>query len=102
MYQKDCSMLKLSTNNYIKIPVVNDSNKDVNFHRNTKLGYLESIKSIVPLKIDERQQLVVNIIISNEADKPVDKQTFKHKQYTKQKPKTTTLLLKSNSVSLII
>ena len=71
-------MLEPSTKNYIKTPVVNDSNKDVILHKNTQLGYLEYMKSTVPLQVEEREQPVVNIIISNEADKPVDKQTFKH------------------------
>ena len=71
-------MLKPSTKNYIKIPVVSDSNKDVILQKNTQLGYLEYIKSIVPLQVEEREQPVVNIIISNEVDKLADKQTFKH------------------------
>ena len=49
-------MLKPSANNYSKIPVVNDSNKDVILHKNTQLGSLESIKSIVSLQVEERKQ----------------------------------------------
>ena len=77
-YAEAAVMLKPSTKNYIKIPVVNDSNKDVILQKNTQLGYLEYIKSIVPLQVEEREQPVVNIIISNEVDKLADKQTFKH------------------------
>ena len=77
-------MLKPSTKNYIKMPVVNDSNKDVTLHKKTQLCYLESIKSIVALQVEEREQPVVNTIISSEVDKPVDKQTFKHKETTDQ------------------
>ena len=48
-YAEAVVMVKPSANNYFKIPVINDSNKDVILHKNTQLGYLESIKSIVPL-----------------------------------------------------
>ena len=79
-YAETVVMLKPSVNNYYKIPVVNDSNKDVMLHQNTQLGELESIKSIVPLQVEEREKSVVNTIISSEADKPIDKQTSKHKE----------------------
>ena len=59
-YPETVVMLKPSTNNYFKIPVVNDSNKDVILHKNTQLGYLESITSIAPLQVEEREQPVVN------------------------------------------
>ena len=48
-YAETVVMVKPSANNYFKIPVINDSNKDVILHKNTQLSYLESIKSIVPL-----------------------------------------------------
>ena len=83
-YAETVVILKLSTKNYIKMPVVNDSNKDVTLHKKTQLCYLESIKSIVALQVEEREQPVVNTIISSEVDKPVDKQTFKHKETTDQ------------------
>ena len=79
-YAETVVILKLSVNNYYKIPVVNDSNKGVMLHQNTQLGELESIKSIVPLQVEEREKSVVNTIILNEADKPIDKQTSKHKE----------------------
>ena len=47
-YAETVVMLKSSTNNYFKIPVVSDSSKNVILHKNTQIGYLESIKSIVP------------------------------------------------------
>ena len=66
MYQKETDetvvMLKSSTNNCFKIPVVNDYSKDVILHKNTQLGYLEPNKSIVPLQVEERVQPVVNTI----------------------------------------
>ena len=72
-YAEAAVILKSSTNNYFKIPVVNDSSKDVILHKNTQLVYLETIKPIVPLQVEERVQQVVNPIISSEADNPVDK-----------------------------
>ena len=72
-YAEIVVMLKSSTNNYFEIPVVNDSSKDVILHKNTQLGYLEPIKPIVPLQVEEKVQPVINTIISSEADKPVDK-----------------------------
>lgn len=73
-------MLKLSANNYFKIPVVSDSNKETKTqkHKNTQLGYQEFIKLIVSLQVEEKEQPVVNTIISSEADKLVDNQTSKH------------------------
>ena len=50
-YAETVVMLKSSSNNYFKIPVVNDSSKDVILHKNTKLVYLESIKLIVLLQV---------------------------------------------------
>ena len=47
-YAETVVMLKSSTNNCFKIPVVNDYSKDVILHKNTQLGYLEPNKSIVP------------------------------------------------------
>ena len=44
-------MLKSSPNNYFKIPVVNDSSKDVILHKNTRLIYLESVKLIILLQV---------------------------------------------------
>ena len=72
--------LQPSANKYFKIPVVNVSNKDVILHKNNQLGYLESIKSFVPMQIEEKEQAVVNSITSSEVDKPVDKQTSKYKE----------------------
>ena len=73
-------MLKLSANNYFKIPVVSDSNKETKTqkHKNTQLGYQEFIKLFVSLQVEEKEQPVVNTIISSEADKLVDNQTSKH------------------------
>ena len=68
-YAEAVVMLKSSTNNYFKIPVVNDYSKDVILHKNSQLGYLQPIKSIVPLQVEERVQPVVDTIISSEADK---------------------------------
>ena len=42
-YSEVVVMLKSSANNYFKIQIVTDSNKDVILHKNTQLGYLESI-----------------------------------------------------------
>ena len=53
-YAETVVMLKPSANNCFKIPVVNYCNKDVILHKNTQLGYLESIKSIIPLQVKER------------------------------------------------
>ena len=39
-YAETVVMLKPSTKNYIKMPVVNDSNKDVTLHKETQLYYL--------------------------------------------------------------
>ena len=50
-YAETVVMLKSSSNNYFKIPVVNDSSKDGILHKNTKLVYLEFIKLIVPLQV---------------------------------------------------
>ena len=61
-YAETVVMLKSSTNNRFKIPVVNDYSKDVILHKNTQLGYLEPNKSIVPLQVEERVQPVVNTI----------------------------------------
>ena len=61
-YAETVVMLKSSTNNCFKIPVVNDYSKDVMLHKNTQLGYLEPNKSIVPLQVEERVQPVVNTI----------------------------------------
>ena len=77
-YVETVVILKPSTNNYFEMPVVNDSDKDVMLHKNTQLGYLEFIKSIVLLQFEEREQPAVNTMILSEADKPVDKQTYKH------------------------
>ena len=51
-------MLKLSANNYFKIPVISDSNKETKTqkHKNTQLGYLEFIKSFVSLQFEEKEQ----------------------------------------------
>ena len=39
-YAETVVMLKPSTKNYIKMPVVNDSNKDVTLHKETQIYYL--------------------------------------------------------------
>ena len=88
-------MLKSSTNNYFKIPVVNDSSKNVILHKNTQIVYLESIKSIVPLQAEERVQPVVNTIISNEAD------NFKHKETEDQTEVKNNLTLTEKQLSII-
>ena len=72
-YAETVVMLKPSTNNYFKLPVVNDSSKGIILHKNTKLGYLNSVQSIIPLQVEEREQPVFNTIISYETDKLVDK-----------------------------
>ena len=54
-YVETVLILKPSTNNYFEMPVINDSDKDVMFHKNTQLGYLEFIKSIVLLQFEERE-----------------------------------------------
>ena len=54
-YAETVVMLKPSTSNYIKMPVVNDSNKDVTLNKKTQICYLESIKSIVALQVEERE-----------------------------------------------
>ena len=77
-------MLKPNANNYFKIPVVNDPNKDVTLHKNTELGYIWSIKSTVSPQVEEREQTVVNTIISSRVDKPVDKKTSEHKETMNQ------------------
>ena len=100
-YAETVVMLKPSANNYFKIPVVNDSNKDVILQKNTQLGYLESIKSIVPLHVDEREQPVVNTIISSEADEPVDKHTSKHKETVDQAEAKDKLTLTEKQHSII-
>ena len=100
-YAETVVLLKSSTNNYFKMPVVNDCRKDVILHKNTQLGYLEPIKSIAPLNIEERVQPVVNTIISSEADKPVDKQNFKHKETTDQAEANNNLTLTKKQLSII-
>ena len=100
-YPETVFMLKPSINNYFKIPVVNDSNKDVILHKNTQLGYLESIKSIVPLQVEEREQPVVNTRISSEAYKLVDKQAFKHKETIDQAKAKNNLNLTEKQLSII-
>ena len=79
-YAETVVMLKPRANNYFKIPIVNDSNKNVMLHKNTQFGHLDSIKSIVSLQVGKREQPVVNTIILKEADKQVDKQTSKYKE----------------------
>ena len=79
-YAETVVMLKPRVNNYFKIPIVNDSNKNVMLHKNTQFGHLDSIKSIVSLQVGKREQPVVNTIILKEADKQVDKQTSKYKE----------------------
>ena len=88
-------MLKSSTNNYFKIPVVSDSSKNVILHKNTQIGYLESIKSIVPLQVEKRVQPVVNTIISSEAD------NFKHKETADQAEVNNNLTLTKKQLSII-
>ena len=100
-YAETVVLLKSSTNNYFKMPVVNDCRKDVILHKNTQLGYLEPIKSIAPLNIEERVQPVVNAIISSEADKPVDKQNFKHKETTDHTEINNNLTLTEKQLSII-
>ena len=100
-YAETVVLLKSSTNNYFKMPVVNDCRKDVILHKNTQLGYLEPIKSIAPLNIEERVQPVVNTIISSEADKPVDKQNFKHKETTDHTEINNNLTLTEKQLSII-
>ena len=100
-YAEAVVMLKSSTNNYFKIPVVNDYSKDVILHKNNQLGYLQPIKSIVPLQVEERVQPVVDTIISSEADKPVDKQNFKHNETTDQAEVNNNLTLTEKQLSII-
>ena len=100
-YPETVVMLKPSTNNYFKIPVVNDSNKDLILYKNTQLGYLESIKSIAPLQVEEREQPVVNTRISSEAYKLVDKQTIKHKKTIDQAKAKDNLTLTEKQLSSI-
>ena len=100
-YAKTVVMLKSSARNYLKIPVVNDSRKDVILHKNTELGYLESIKSLVPLQVEERVKPVVNTIISSEAHKPVDKQNFKYKETTDQAEANSNLILTEKQRNII-
>ena len=100
-YAKTVVMLKSSARNYFKIPVVNDSRKDVILHKNTELGYLESIKSLVPLQAEERVKPVVNTIISSEAHKPVDKQNFKYKETTDQAEANSNLILTEKQRNII-
>ena len=94
-------MLKSNARNYFKIPVVNDSRKDVILHKNTEIGYLESIKSLVPLQVEERVKPVVNTIISSEAHKPVDKQNFKYKETTDQAEANSNLILTEKQRNII-
>ena len=44
-------MQKSSTNSYFKIPVVNESSKDVVLHKNTEFGYLEPSNQLFPCKL---------------------------------------------------
>ena len=101
LYAKTVVMLKSNARNYFKIPVVNDSRKDVILHKNTELGYLESIKSLVPLQAEERVKPVVNTIISSEAHKPVDKQNFKYKETTDQAQANSNLILTEKQRNII-
>ena len=94
-YAETVVMLKSSTNNYFKIPVVSDSSKNVILHKNTQIGYLESIKSIVPLQVEKRVQPVVNTIISSEAD------NFKHKETADQAEVNNNLTLTKKQLSII-
>ena len=50
-YAETVVMLKSSTNNYFKIPVANESSKDVILHKNTQLGYLEPSNQLFPCKL---------------------------------------------------
>ena len=50
-YAEAVVMLKSSTNNYFKIPVVNESSKDVVLHKNTEFGYLEPSNQLFPCKL---------------------------------------------------
>ena len=44
-------MLKLGVENYFKVPVVNDSNHNITIIKNTVIGNLEYVTSIVPLEV---------------------------------------------------
>ena len=100
-YAEAAVILKSSTNNYFKIPVVNNSSKDVILHKSTQLVYLEIIKPIVPLQVEERVQPVVNPIISSEIDNPVDKQNYKHKETTDQEEVNNNLTFTEKQLSII-
>ena len=100
-YAKTVVMPKSSARNYFKIPVVDDSRKDVILHKNTELGYLESIKSLVPLQVEERVKPVANTIISSEAHKPVDKQNFKYKERANQAEANSKLILTEKPRNII-
>ena len=44
-------MLKPGVKNYFKVPVVNDSNHNITITKNTIIGNLEYVTSIVPLEV---------------------------------------------------
>ena len=49
-------MLKPGIKNYFKVLIVNDSNHDITIRRNAQIGFLEYVKTIVPLEVRAREQ----------------------------------------------
>ena len=45
--------IKKGINNYIQVPVVNQSKHDIAFHKNTSVGDIEYVKSVIPLQVEQ-------------------------------------------------
>ena len=45
--------IKKVINNYIQVPVVNQTKHDIIFRKNTNAGVIECVKSVIPLKVKQ-------------------------------------------------
>ena len=45
--------IKKGINNYFQVPVVNQSKHDIVFRKNTNVGIIEYVKSVIPLQVEQ-------------------------------------------------
>ena len=45
--------IKKAINNYFQVSVVNQSKHDIVLHKNTKVGVIEYVKSVIPLQVEQ-------------------------------------------------
>ena len=52
--------IKKDINNYFQAPVVNQSEHDIELPKNTNVGVIEYVKSVIPLPVKQSTKATVN------------------------------------------